>query len=170
LKKDIKNLARLLNIKNKVIFLGIRRDIPEIMSAADAYVMSSAWEGLPMVLLEAASMGLPIVATDVGGNREIVFNGKNGFLVPAKNSEELANAMLNLMRLSPEDRINMGIWGRNYVIEHYSLEHIVDIWESIYIEFINKKFQKIDMKLLHIVGDYKIWWGISVNSEVSSES
>jgi glycosyltransferase involved in cell wall biosynthesis len=143
LEKDIKNLSRLLNIEDKVIFLGIRRDIPDIMNAADAYVMSSAWEGFPMVLLEAASIGLPIIATNVGGNKEIVINGKNGFLVPARDSDELAKAMLKMMSLSFDNRIRMGEWGRKYVEENYSIENIVDKWESIYFEFLNKKIKNL---------------------------
>ena len=60
--------AQSLGLGDRIRFLGVRADVPEVMAAADGYVMSSAWEGMPMVLLEAAAAGLPIVATRVGGN------------------------------------------------------------------------------------------------------
>ena len=63
-------------------FLGLRDDIAAIMRAADAFALSSNLEGLPLVLLQAAAAGLPIVATDVGGNTEVVVNGTNGYISP----------------------------------------------------------------------------------------
>ena len=71
-------------------------DVPRVMAAADGYVMSSAWEGMPMVLLEAAAAGLPIVATEVGGNREVVIEGQSESLVPPRDDAALAAAMERL--------------------------------------------------------------------------
>jgi glycosyltransferase involved in cell wall biosynthesis len=139
LMEKAKRLVDELNITTHVYFLGVRKDIPALMNAADAYVMSSSWEGMPLVLLEASAIGLPIVTTDVGGNREIVIDGKSGFLVPPKNSEALAQAMLKMMDLPEELRKSMGQAGRKYIEENYSLEHVVDIWEELYIEFTKNK-------------------------------
>jgi len=102
------------------------------MNAADAYVMSSAWEGMPMVLLEASATGLPIVATDVGGNREVVLHNKTGFLVPPKDSDALAHAMLLLMHLPRALRNQMGQRAREHVLAHFDLERVVDSWEELY--------------------------------------
>lgn len=134
-----KYLTKELGIDEHVYFLGIREDVDELMNAADAYVMSSAWEGMPMVLLEASAVGLPIVATNVGGNREIVINGKSGFLVPAKNSDALAQAMIKIMELPSEKRHYMGVYGRQYIEENYSLDKVVDKWEELYIELLQRK-------------------------------
>jgi glycosyltransferase involved in cell wall biosynthesis len=90
-------IARELGIQASVRFAGVRHDIPEVMTAADGYVMSSEWEGMPMVLLEAAAAGLPIVATRVGGNSEVVRDRASGFLVPPSDPDALAGAMLRLM-------------------------------------------------------------------------
>ena len=102
------------------------------MAAADAYVMASAWEGLPMGLLEASASALPIVATDVGGNHEIVRDGISGTLAPAKNPGALAEAMLRIEGRSVDSRRSMGLAGREHVRRHYSLSAVVDQWEQIY--------------------------------------
>lgn len=92
-----------------------------------------------MVLLEAAATGLPIVATDVGGNREIVLHNQSGFLVPPAQPDALAEAMQRLMNLPHQDRLSMGLTGREYVVQRYDLEKIVDQWEAIYCELLKKK-------------------------------
>ena len=86
-------------LNGQVRLLGERPDVPDLMQAADALVMSSAWEGLPLVLLEAGASHLPVVATDVGGNREAVQDGVNGFLVPSGDPEALALGMMRLVDL-----------------------------------------------------------------------
>jgi len=136
LRPRLESLIDGLKISEKVRFLGIRRDIPDLMSAVDAYVMSSAWEGMPIVLLEASAVGLPTVATDVGGNREVIINGQNGFLVQPGDSHELANAMLRLMSLAESERCCMGDRARVHVLENYSLDHIVGVWEDLYEELL----------------------------------
>lgn len=139
LRSSMEKLAKDLSIGAQVKFLGIRRDIPELMNAADAYVLSSAWEGMPMVLLEAHATGLPIVATNVGGNREVVQDGVTGFLVPPKDSEVLAQAMLQLMSLPEEERRRMGQAGREYIEANFSLDRVVDQWEALYKELLAQK-------------------------------
>jgi len=139
LMEEVKKLASELKLEDKVRFLGVRRDVPDLMNAADTYVMSSAWEGMPMVLLEAGACGLPVVATDVGGNSEVVLNGKTGFIVPPRNPEALAQAMEKMMALPKEKRLEMGEAGRAYIEANYSLEHVVDQWEGLYMELLQRK-------------------------------
>ena len=79
--------------ENVVCFLGNRNDIPELLRLSDIAVLPSYREGLPKALLEAAATGLPLVATDVPGCREVVQDGVNGFLVPPENAQKLANAL-----------------------------------------------------------------------------
>jgi glycosyltransferase involved in cell wall biosynthesis len=109
------------------------------MQAADAYLMSSVMEGLPMVLLEAAASGLPIVSTDVGGNREIVLEGKNGFLVPPGDPQALAEAIDKLMQAKASEREIMGKRGRKHIQETYSLDTIVNEWEKHYSYWMKRK-------------------------------
>ena len=139
LRIEMEKLAQKLGITQQVKFLGIRCDVPELLSASDAYVMSSEWEGMPMVLLEASAATLPIVATDVGGNREIVIHGKTGFLVPPKDPTALAQGMLKLMNLSEEDRRKMGQNARQHIGQNFAMERVVDLWESLYRELLARK-------------------------------
>jgi len=139
LRETMENMARELGAEKYVKFLGIRRDIPQLMNAADAYVMSSSWEGMPNVLLEASATGLPIVATDVGGNREVVLDGITGFLVPPRNPEALAEAMLRMMDLPEEKRREMGKAARKHVEDNFSLNRVVDMWEALYKELLEQK-------------------------------
>lgn len=134
LKSSMESLTHDLGIAQKVRFLGLRQDIPCLMNAADAYVMSSFYEGLPMVLLEASASGLPVVATDVGGNRELVLNEQTGYLVPPRDPESLSVAMQRLMALSPEERGQLGVRGRERVLALYSLDSVVNQWEHLYID------------------------------------
>ncbi len=136
---NIMELAKEHGVENQVQDLGIRKDIPALMNAVDAYVMSSAWEGLPMVLLEAAASSLPIVTTNVGGNAEIVQHNQTGYVVPHANADALAKAMLELENLSPEQRQSFGLAGRSFVQENYDLEKIVSQWEDIYNSYLDKK-------------------------------
>ncbi len=137
--EETKKLACDLGLKDRVRFLGVRRDVPELMNAANAYVMSSAWEGLPMVLLEAGACGLPIVATDVGGNGEVVLNGESGYIVPPRDVKALAAAMSKMMALSETERAALGQAGRAHIEANYSLDRVVDQWERLYEELLKRK-------------------------------
>ena len=139
LRLAIEKMVIEFELKDKIIFLGIRRDIANIMNAADAYVMSSTWEGLPNVLLEAHATGLPAVVTDVGGNREVVQDGITGFIVPPKSPEALAHAMLRLMNLSQEERQRMGEAARRHVEMNFDLRKRVENLRVLYQELLARK-------------------------------
>ncbi len=139
LQGEAEALAHELGLRNAVRFLGARDDVPAVMSAGDGYVMSSAWEGMPMVLLEAAAAGLPIVATAVGGNGEVVRAGESGFLAPARDPEALGQAMLRLMALPAEQRRGMGERGREHVRANYGLHRVAERWERVYWDALARK-------------------------------
>lgn len=134
LQPETEALVRELGLEQSVRFLGVRQDVPQLMSAADGYLMSSAWEGMPMVLLEAAAAGLPIVATRVGGNHEVVREGDTGFLVESRNPAALAGAALRLMALAQSERRTIGRRGREHVRARYALDRVADQWENLYRE------------------------------------
>ena len=139
LQEQTEALVRELGLTPAVRFLGVRSDVPVVMSAADAYVMSSAWEGMPMVLLEASAAGLPIVATAVGGNREVVVDGESGYLVPARDDEALAAAMLRLCARSGAERRAMGEKGREHIRANYGVRRVADRWEELYQEVLAQR-------------------------------
>jgi glycosyltransferase involved in cell wall biosynthesis len=139
LQQETEELARSLGLGDQVRFLGVRGDIPELMSAADGYILSSAWEGMPIVLLEAGAAGIPIVATAVGGTGEVVLDGETGFLAPPRDPAALGDAMLRLASLSPEERRRLGLRGRGHIEAHYALPRIVDLWEQMYRELLLRK-------------------------------
>lgn len=128
---DMKELARTLGVADRVTFLGLRNDVPALLGSADGYLMSSAWEGLPLVLLEAAAAGLPAVATDVGGNADIVRPG-SGILVPPGDHAALAAAMTELGQTPAANRREMGAAAREYVRRTYDIDRVVGTWENIY--------------------------------------
>jgi glycosyltransferase involved in cell wall biosynthesis len=139
LQAETEALVGTLGLNGRVRFVGTREDVPEFMTVADGYVMSSAWEGMPMVLLEAGAAGLPIVATRVGGNQEVVQEGVSGFLVPPGDDQALAAAMLRLMALPEAERRAMGARSHDHVRQHYGLGRVVDRYEAIYREVLRRK-------------------------------
>ncbi len=138
LKNRLLEMNESLGLADSVSFLGLRRDIPNLMAVADVFVLSSAWEGLPVVLLEAAASSLPIIATDVGGNSEIVADGENGLLVTSEDHHLLAQAMIRLKELPEKDRIQMGKRGNKMVAEYYAQYRIIAQWEDIYLKYLKK--------------------------------
>lgn len=119
-------------LADRVQLLGRRMDVAELMSAADAYLMSSDWEGMPIVLLEAASCQLPAVVTDVGGNAELVHDGETGVVVPASTPEVLAAGMTRMRSLSASERSRMGARAREHVVGTYSMDVTAARWDAIY--------------------------------------
>lgn len=139
LQGDLEALAGELGIGDQVELLGPRPDVPELLRSADAFVSSSAWEGLPLVLLEAAAAELPIVATDVGGTDEIVDDGENGFLCEPRDPDALAEGMARVMDLDRAERARLGAAGRRRVELDFDLERVVDRWEEIYRDLLSRR-------------------------------
>jgi glycosyltransferase involved in cell wall biosynthesis len=115
--------------------LGLRRDVPALLDAADGFVLSSAWEGMPLALGEAMAMAKPVAATDVGGVRELV--GETGVIVPARDSNALAAAMLRIMNRPEEERAAMGRTARERICAKFSIDVKVDEWEALYRSIID---------------------------------
>jgi glycosyltransferase involved in cell wall biosynthesis len=136
---ELKELAATLGIGDRVQFLGVRSDIPELMNASDGYLLSSAWEGMPLVLQEAGASELPVVATNVGGNSEVVNDGVSGFLVPPQNEDALTGAMKKMMALPDSQREEMGRAGRTHIANRYDMERVLDQWEAIYGELLAER-------------------------------
>ena len=125
LRSSVMRLASGLSLGDRIAYLGGRDDVAAIMSAADAFVLCSRWEALPLVLLEAAASRLPIVTTDVGGCSEIVEHNLNGYLTPPDDPHSLAEAMRLLMMLPKDELARMGAAGRRMAEETYDIRNIL---------------------------------------------
>lgn len=120
-----------LQLEQAVFFLGDRADVPALLAGMDIYVLSSDNEGYSLSLLEAAAAALPLVATAVGGNAEIVNPELSGLIVPAKNPAALANALIRLLN-DPQAAGAMGQNARIWVEQHGSLKAMADAYEKLY--------------------------------------
>ena len=115
-----------------VRFCGTSERMLDLYNAADAFVMSSEYEGLSVALLEAAAMALPAVVTDVGGNAEVVVNGETGYVVPPQNAESLAVAMTRLMDLPQSERRAFSQAAREHCCNEYRFQSITRKWLNLY--------------------------------------
>lgn len=122
---------------------GERHDIPVVMRGLDCFVLPSIAEGISNTILEAMASGLPIVATAVGGNTELVEEGKNGLLVPAANPARLAEAIIQLAQ-QPELAQSMGQHGRQLVEQNYSMDAMIRNYQRLYDRLFYGKMRQIN--------------------------
>ncbi len=127
----LRQTASELGLQTHVRFLGQVRDVAGLLARAGLFVLSSLSEGISLTLLEAMASGLPIVATRVGGNPEVVAEGETGILVPAQNPAALAAALLRLCRDGAEV-VRLGMAGRRRVETHFDVRRMVAEYEQLY--------------------------------------
>lgn len=130
LKDELETLSNTLGLTQKVNFLGLRKDISDLMNIADTYVLSSHYEGLAIVVGEAMSSEKVVIATNCGGPKEIL--GNSGYLIPKQNYHILAETMLKTMDLLNEEKEKLGKQAREYIVKNYSLDAVSDKWLEIY--------------------------------------
>ena len=127
-------LAESFGIRDRVIFAGARKDVPGILAAMDVFVLSSHSEGMSNAIIEAMASGLPVVATDVGGNAECVVDGQTGYIVPHEDVDALANRLCKLLG-DPVAAKAMGAAGRARVAEVFDVQtmvgHTADLYRSL---------------------------------------
>jgi glycosyltransferase involved in cell wall biosynthesis len=131
-------------LRADVRWLGERDDIAALMNAADALVLSSVIEGLPMVLLEAAASGLVAVSTDAGGAREAIEEGETGYVVPAGDVEALASAMALVGDLDASERERMSRLARERAVARFDLKAVANQWERCYGELLERARRDAD--------------------------
>jgi glycosyltransferase involved in cell wall biosynthesis len=134
---DIRQRVSELKLEGAVRLLGQVSDIPTLLTKASCFTLASLTEGISLTILEAMAARLPVVATRVGGNPEVVADGKTGLLVPAADPTALAKALLELWR-DPARRRNMGDAGRARVETHFDVQHMVAEYENLYLEGFHK--------------------------------
>lgn len=144
----LKELTGQLGLREHVHFLGEIRDIPELLARASLLVLSSVSEGISLTLLEAMARGLPVVATHVGGNPEVVIDEENGYLVPSKEPARLAGRIVDLIR-QPDLARRMGQRGRERVLAHFQISRMVAQYETLYEEFLRGRGTELTAKAVH---------------------
>jgi sugar transferase (PEP-CTERM/EpsH1 system associated) len=136
--EETRQAIQQLGLTNHVQLLGERRDVPEILRQASLFVLPSRTEGISLTLLEAMACGLPIVATRVGGNAEVVEHGRTGWLVPAGDAEQMAEAITRVWR-NPDESRRFGQAGRQRVERHFDVQRMVRNYEHLYREVLDER-------------------------------
>jgi glycosyltransferase involved in cell wall biosynthesis len=130
-----------LGLTGRCRLLGFRRDVPDLLAAADAFVLSSLWEGTPIVLLEAMAAGLPVVANRIMGNREVVADGETGYLVPPRRPDFLAEALCRLFA-DPAQARAMGLAGRLRLERQFTLARTLSRLEDVYDDLLSRRLAR----------------------------
>lgn len=138
LDKHLKKLSEKLGVSEYVKFLGYRKDVAELYACADVFVFPSKREGLSVALMEAMCAGLPVIASRIRGNVELVVGKKGGFLVSPKQVKELQK-YIELLLNNKERRKEMGEFNRHY-IKDYDMEIVNEKMKGIYRSFLLKDF------------------------------
>ena len=138
LRQHLEQVAQSLGVDGRVVFLGDRRDIPAVLASLDISVLPSRSESLSNVVLESMAAGVPVVATDVGGNCELIRDGEEGLLVPLGDEEALGCALERLLH-DVELRREMGRRARASALANYSVEKIRDQYRDLYRSLLVEK-------------------------------
>ena len=133
LRAQLQERVNRLGLTNRVHFLGLRRDIPDVLGAADIFALGSDYEGNPLSVIEAMAAGLPIVSTAAGGVPELLQNGKQGFIVQPGHAEQLTEAMMTLFK-DRELRRAMGAAAAARAKEKFDVSAMVRAYEELYDE------------------------------------
>jgi glycosyltransferase involved in cell wall biosynthesis len=135
--ETLRESAAQLGLADRLVLTGFRLDVPELLAECAVSVLPSLSEGLSNTLLESMAAGVPVVATNVGGNPEVVQEGRTGFLVSVQNPEALADRICRVL----EDRAmaaRLGEAGRRRVAEHFSMERMLRDTEDLYQDLLER--------------------------------
>ncbi|MFO1094106.1 MAG: GT4 family glycosyltransferase PelF, partial [Planctomycetaceae bacterium] len=134
-RRPLEELSRSLGLENRVQFLGERSDVHALLRDVGFYVSSSKTEGISLTLLEAMAVGLPVLATRVGGNVEVIEEGVTGRLVPSENPRALADGLIAMCR-DQADWAAMGHIGRARIERDFDVTRMIRDYEHLYSEFL----------------------------------
>ena len=137
LEESLRRQAAKLELGRNFLMLGERTDAREILSLFDIFVLPSLWEGLPLVLIEAAALGKPMIATDIDGVREVIRNGENGILVPPRDPAKLAESVIRLIE-DPSLATKLGVNAEKEIPHLFPLSRMVEKTQQLYLELTKK--------------------------------
>lgn len=128
---EVERKIEALDLCNNIHLLGVKSNMQEIMCSADLFLLNSTLEGMPLVLLEAMSCGLPVITTPAGGIPELVRPGTDGMVTKGFDQEEYAQAIIEMLE-NDEKRKKFGEAGRKRVEESFSAERVVNMYEKVF--------------------------------------
>jgi glycosyltransferase involved in cell wall biosynthesis len=131
LRKSLETLAKKIGLQSSIEFLGRRDDVPELLKKVSIGVISSDSEGLSNAIMEYMARGIPVVATNVGGNPELVLDGKTGLIVPPNDELAMAEAILKINQ-APENVECMGMAGSKFIKDTFSIHTMIGKTDQIY--------------------------------------
>lgn len=138
LRKSLEKLSSDLGLSSVVDFLGRRCDVIQLLEKVTMGVISSDSEGLSNAIMEYMAMGLPVVATDVGGNAELVIDGATGWVVPSGDDFKMAQAVLRII-CSPEKAVQMGQSGYHYIENFFGIEKMIEKTDCSYLKMLRQR-------------------------------
>jgi glycosyltransferase involved in cell wall biosynthesis len=136
LQKQLESQAKDLGLAGQIHFLGLRADIPDVLGAADIFVLSSDYEGNPLSVMEAMSSGLPVVCTAAGGVPGLFKNGKEGLIVQPRDLRGLSSSMEYLLG-DREARLSLGKAAERRAREQFDVSTMVEAYEGLYEELVD---------------------------------
>jgi glycosyltransferase involved in cell wall biosynthesis len=145
MKDELIALSSKSGIREDVIFAGWRKDMDLVYKAMDIVTLTSLNEGTPVSLIEALASGRTVVATDVGGVRDIVENGKSGFIVPSNDIDAFSEATSRLLN-DVKKRKEFGLYGRDFIKGKYSKDKLVDTIENFYCRELHQKLLQLNQQ------------------------
>jgi glycosyltransferase involved in cell wall biosynthesis len=137
LESDVQKLSTSLHLDSVIHWLGKRNDVPQLLHTFDCFVLTSRWEGFPLVVLEAMAADVPVVATDILGTREAIRHGVNGCLAPAGDIERMARLILDLIS-DPAKADSLRAASRARIDTEFSRERMLTMMQDLYIEVATK--------------------------------
>ena len=141
LRSELEQVISNHGLQSQIQVLGWRPDVAELLSGLDIFVLPSRWEGMPLAILEAMASSLPVIASDIAGNRDLVSHGVDGILFDSDNDEQLAHEIMSLMNAA-DIRDEMGVNARNKVLDHYQVNDRVERMTELYLSLLAKKRRK----------------------------
>jgi len=143
LRRKMERLISEFNLQKEIILTGWRRDIPQILSTIDVFVLTSLWEGLPIVVLEAMAAFKPVVATHTGGISDVIIEGRTGFLVAPGDMQELSDKLIPLLK-NENLRKQIGKNAKDCLGADFSLENMVKHTQNLYTCLCLKKLRYVN--------------------------
>jgi glycosyltransferase involved in cell wall biosynthesis len=138
LRGELEALADRHGLGTRLRFLGLRHDVPALLAGVDVLALTSRWEGLPNVVIEAMATGAVAVATDVGGCRELIAHGETGLIVPPGEPEAVARAVLDVLQHADlADRLRQA--ARRRVESEFTLAAMVERTTQVYDAWLRSK-------------------------------